>query len=735
MELSNEPRTVIDITDSSDDDQDIRFEEFINAEELQAAVHRSLNSETPASAYHNFGNPYTTQLVPTPAVAPYDECIQKVLEIFPDVCHDYVRSLYDRYPPNTLSPDGIPRSEQIISQILDGVKYPKERDRQNELKRKRTQLPDSDDERAAKWASIDNVTRPAYENEAIDALIEDFPDIPRKFIELKFGAAGNLYATYLALDIADDTYSTSAPRPYTRLKKARKSKQGRPITSSTMDPTGYGLTELQNELEAARAQRKKFQTQRQIKRDAEAAEAAEEKELRDNKQVIECGSCFDEVPINKITFCNGDEPHSACFECVTTWVKTKIGESRHQVPCIVDAGCRASYSRHERTRFLDIRTIEKLERLEQQTCLREANLPNLEECPFCDFAAECPPVEVDKEFRCGNPECQKVSCRKCKVATHIPLSCEEFKKENGLTERHQIEEARTQALLRRCPRCKKTIMKDHGCNKMTCACGAYICDYCGKDITKEVYNHFSDGPTAIRVPGLRGKCPTHDDDYTRNKQNMDKAEKEAQDKIRKENPNISEEDLKIRMKDSVRSPKVRARNLVYPPHVGGVYLPPMHLAPHVAGARPPGAHGEHMGHMPAAGNVAQLGAFPPGYPHPNHGAPHGGPPMGHFAPPQYAAPLYHGGPHDERRRQAQNDVHSPGPRHRRNAIADQGGRAGRAQAGGHALYHGPAHFGGMHGNGLDMDFGALDEGLDDLMAEYMEAMGDVEAARPRRRRH
>ena len=71
----------------------------------------------------------------------------------------------------------------------------------------------------------------------------------------------------------------------------------------------------------------------------------------------------------------------------------------------VDSGCKATYSRKEKQRALDAKTLETLERLQQQAELKLANMTGLESCPFCDFAAICPPVEVDKEFRCGNPEC------------------------------------------------------------------------------------------------------------------------------------------------------------------------------------------------------------------------------------------------------------------------------------------------------------------------------------------
>ena len=72
------------------------------------------------------------------------------------------------------------------------------------------------------------------------------------------------------------------------------------------------------------------------------------------------------------------------------------------------SGCKATFSRQERERFLDTKSIEKLERLQQQEEIRLADLLNLSTCPFCDFAAICPSIEEDKEFRCHNPECEEV---------------------------------------------------------------------------------------------------------------------------------------------------------------------------------------------------------------------------------------------------------------------------------------------------------------------------------------
>ncbi|KAL8705051.1 MAG: hypothetical protein Q9201_001821 [Fulgogasparrea decipioides] len=569
MDLPLRPSNIIEIPDDSDDGHDVRLEDFMTAEELQATFPRPLDfgpglafQEVQDRQYHQ-----STEVDLPSSVVPYEVCLKDVLEVFPDVSHDHVKGLYDTAATPGSEVFGISLSEHLISQILDGGKYPKERDRLNELKRKRSLTQNSDEERAARWQAHERLRGDTlYATQAKNLLQEDFPDVPRRFIDLKYKEHSFLYATYLALDLAEDTYDTSTTRPYTRLKNSRKPKISTSSTHEAMYPTGYGYAELRKELEAARTQRKKLQTQRQIRKDATAAEAAEEKELRDNKQVMECGCCFDDIPINKITFCSADEPHSFCFACAAQNAHTQIGMSRYVLSCMDGSGCQASFSRMERERFLDDKTIEKLDRLQQQTELRQANVPNLETCPFCDFAAECPPIETDKEFRCKNPECEKVSCRQCRLVTHIPLNCEEFRKENGLSERHQIEEARSNALIRTCPKCKASIVKDLGCNKVRCTiCHTAICDVCGKDITKDQYLHFNTNTTLSSFKS-GGKCPQFDMEGDRHEKDMDAAEKEALKKIREENPDLSEEDLKIKFNESVQSP----------PRKGG-YRPPGYM--------------------------------------------------------------------------------------------------------------------------------------------------------------
>ena len=71
-----------------------------------------------------------------------DQCIDAIVELFPDICRNYVSDLYD-----TLSID----QEYLVIHILDKASYPKAKDAQRNLKRKR--VLDEDEEAAKKYTA------------------------------------------------------------------------------------------------------------------------------------------------------------------------------------------------------------------------------------------------------------------------------------------------------------------------------------------------------------------------------------------------------------------------------------------------------------------------------------------------------------------------------------------------------------------------------------------------------
>lgn len=145
------------------------------------------------------------------------------------------------------------------------------------------------------------------------------------------------------------------------------------------------------------------------------------------------------------------EGHLFCLDCAKNYASAQVGQGKYQLNCMDGSGCKAEFPRTEIMRFVDDKMLLALDKLQQEAELRLADMDDLETCPFCEFAAILGPIEEDKEFRCENSECGEVSCRLCKEKSHIPKTCEEFKRENTtLNARHAVEEAMTAAMVRTC---------------------------------------------------------------------------------------------------------------------------------------------------------------------------------------------------------------------------------------------------------------------------------------------
>jgi TRIAD3 protein (E3 ubiquitin-protein ligase RNF216) len=204
----------------------------------------------------------------------------------------------------------------------------------------------------------------------------------------------------------------------------------------------------------------------------ERAEKVNLQQARMTNQMGECQCCFTEYPLNRMIGCSGKDVHLFCMDCPKSYIETEMGQSKCRPVCFASTECKGTFTRQQLQRVLSDKTFERLEHMQQQQDLAAAGLDFLSECPFCDFKAECPPVDVDREFRCQSTKCGKTSCRLCNRETHIPLSCEEAKKEGQLTLRHVVEEAMSAALIRKCNSCQHPFVKEYGCNKMTCShCG------------------------------------------------------------------------------------------------------------------------------------------------------------------------------------------------------------------------------------------------------------------------
>ncbi|GKY93102.1 hypothetical protein MPSEU_000278400 [Mayamaea pseudoterrestris] len=231
---------------------------------------------------------------------------------------------------------------------------------------------------------------------------------------------------------------------------------------------------------------------------------------------IECICCFDTYAFKDMVYCQ-DKGHFCCCECLETFAKTKIwGEGTFGLDkttkkplldliCFFggDDGCTSSFDRKSLMKALDAKTLKKYDELQCQLVVGGVFGDDLHSCPKCSYKAAVP--EGQMIFACPVEGCRFESCRGCGEAAHIPLRCDEVEKEVAAKGRLTVEEAISQAKIRRCPnaRCKQPFLKSDGCNKVACSCGTFVCYICRKSIKD--YTHFCQTPHCQHA-GCN-KCP------------------------------------------------------------------------------------------------------------------------------------------------------------------------------------------------------------------------------------
>ncbi|KAL5003273.1 hypothetical protein BDV10DRAFT_68913 [Aspergillus recurvatus] len=460
-----------------------------------------------------------------------DQLFLQILEIFPGISHTYVRGLiFQQKIALRLGADIKARGfdlatsrNAIYEEILGQKSYPKQDSENGKRKREESEEAEVNWERTTQNAT----NSPEYFEAASAFLGPEFPWVPMSHIKKVLSDKGRLYHAFVAL-YSDDNLLEQRKYHYVKLKSQRS-------TNSSKKHTLLRDT-LTREITAARKHVEKLQTTLRKKKEEVEAERANEEEHMRTGNLIECQCCYGDVPANRCLPCEGDDLHFFCFTCIRRAADNQIGMMKYTLQCFDVSGCQAPFDRRQLKEVLGLSVMEKLDSLQQEDEIRKAGLEGLEDCPFCSYKAVLPPVEEDREFRCENSTCRVVSCRLCKEKSHIPQTCEEFRKDKGLSERHQVEEAMSNALIRKCPKCQLKIIKEYGCNKMQCTkCHTLMCYVCQKDITKEGYAHFG-----------RGGCP-QDDIHTqdRDHREIQRAERVAIDKILAENPDISEEQIRV----------------------------------------------------------------------------------------------------------------------------------------------------------------------------------------------
>ncbi|KAJ8118241.1 hypothetical protein OPT61_g745 [Boeremia exigua] len=453
-------------------------------------------------------------------------CLQLVLDVFPDISVDHVLTMIQEKTTNLTrtKEDG----ERIVNELLEGD-FPKEADVKSKKRRREDSGEPSDYETDKRDVGTSD------HQDAIDLLLDEFPDVPGRHIINTFRQHKTLFKTYIVLEGQLRRYQHVA-RTFAKPARPRK-KRGTALLLIESE------SQLPKELHAAKKRVDKDAVKRRKLEETKQAEETNLQQARIDKTMGECQCCFTESPLNRMISCSGKDMHLFCTDCPKQYIETEMGQSKCRPVCFASTECQGTFSRAQLQQILDNKTFERLEHMQQQQDIAAAGLDFLSECPFCDFKAELPPVEIDKEFRCQNVNCGKTSCRLCNKETHIPLSCKEAKKDGQISLRHVVEEAMSAALIRKCNKCQTPFIKELGCNKMSCTkCGNKQCYLCSKNV--ESYRHFGDPD--------KGCCELHDNVEAVHEQAVKKAAEEAMAQVRAENPDVSDADLMVQVSNRVK---------------------------------------------------------------------------------------------------------------------------------------------------------------------------------------
>lgn len=267
-----------------------------------------------------------------------------------------------------------------------------------------------------------------------------------------------------------------------------------------------------------------------------------------NGLLLTCECCFDDEVMEKDTF-TCLYGHKFCKTCIIRSVEISFGENKLQFTCLTN--CKAEFSLATLQTILKPNMFSKIALRKQIDEVKSAGIEDLESCPFCDFATI--PTPGDKIFKCLNDECLKESCRQCKELSHIPYRCDEIEKNDEVKARTYIEDKMTEALLRKCWKCGMKFIKEDGCNKMTCRCGALMCYVCGKPV--DGYNHFNgQGGTNYEL------CPLYSDTEKLHLDAVRKTGEEAKEEIKQKNPSVQ-----LKHDPLTGLPKPKQKDTVYKP--------------------------------------------------------------------------------------------------------------------------------------------------------------------------
>ncbi|KAK9747733.1 hypothetical protein RND81_02G012300 [Saponaria officinalis] len=200
-------------------------------------------------------------------------------------------------------------------------------------------------------------------------------------------------------------------------------------------------------------------------------------EFRFTEQLITCGICFESFPLNRHHFYPTVCGHSYCIACWKDYltVSIKDGPGCLSLRC-PEPKCRAVVVDQD---MVDELATEE-ERRKYAVYLFRSYVEENKKTKWCP----APGCENAVEFEIGSAVfdvtclCSHAFCWNCVEEVHRPVDC---KTVAMWVQKNSSESENTAWIIansKPCPKCKKSIEKNHGCMHMTCKCRFEFCWLC-----------------------------------------------------------------------------------------------------------------------------------------------------------------------------------------------------------------------------------------------------------------
>jgi len=185
-------------------------------------------------------------------------------------------------------------------------------------------------------------------------------------------------------------------------------------------------------------------------------------------QEKECAICFGELSnSHRLQLCG----HKFCTSCLESQIHNALKDiSELPIKC---GDCQKLIALRDIRDIIQYDVLKKLYEASYKDFLQK-NSEEYKNCPTPNckqiFAAK---IENDR-VECDT--CLKSYCRKCLRVYHEGLTCEQYSKQ--IEDEKDLDKQIKNMNIKKCPKCKRPVEKNEGCNHMTCICKCEFCWLC-----------------------------------------------------------------------------------------------------------------------------------------------------------------------------------------------------------------------------------------------------------------